>query len=132
MEQAKDWAVGIAVFGTVALVGYSAYKCFRRKKSVSINALMGCMFEDTVTGLAKTGLDIGKAAWNKGVKPGAVEVYKKGLKPIGKTIFNKALKPGYKQLKSVPKKLEHESQKALKKTGNTLKKGVKKILRFGF
>lgn len=111
--------------GGVAFIGYGLYKCYRRKGKVD---LASCFLTGAGETLIDSGIDLGKYAWNKGIRPVSEEIYKKGLKPVGKGIFNKALKPGYKQIKSLPKKLEHESQKA----GKTTWKGVKKILSFGF
>lgn len=142
-QKFQSVAIGVAVTGAVAIVGYSVYKCYRKKKRLSVSAMMSCFFTGAVESMAESVFDIGKYGWNKGIKPGALQLYKKGLKPFGKTVFNKALKPGFKQLKNLPKKLEHDSQKAFKKFGNETKKaakktgkgilkGVKKVVTFGF
>jgi hypothetical protein len=142
-EKFQSIAIGVAVTGAIAIVGYSVYKCYRKKKRLSMSTLTSCFFTGAIESAAETAADLAKWGWKKGIKPGAVELYKKGLKPIGKTIFNKALKPGFKQLKNIPKKLEHDSQKAFKKIGNETKKaakktgkgilkGLKKVVRFGF
>lgn len=124
--------ITVAVVGGIGFVSWGLYKCYKKKKRMDGSALVSCMLTGGVESLAESGVDLGKYFWNKGVKPVSKEIYNKGLKPIGKGVFNKALKPGFKQLKHVPKKLEHESQKALKKTGKGLKSGLKKVLRFGF
>lgn len=142
-EKFQSIAIGVAVTGAVAIVGYSVYKCYRKKKRLSMSTLTSCFFTGAVESMAESVVDIGKYGWKKGIKPGAEGLYKKALKPIGKTIFNKAVKPGFKQIKNIPKKLEHESQKAFKKIGSETKKaakktgkgilkGLKKVVRFGF
>ena len=132
LDQIKDYAVTAAILGGIGFVSYGLYKCYKKKKRLDGTALVSCLLTGGAESIAETGVDLAKYAWKKGLKPVSEEIYKKGLKPVGKGIFNKALKPGYRIAKNVPKKLEHGSQKALKKTGKGLKSGLKKVLRFGF
>jgi hypothetical protein len=136
MEQIKNGAVGLMAAGVSALFIYGAYSCYRETGTLSLSGLSSCFLKGTVTSLAKTGADLLKSAYNKGIKPGAKQLYNKALKPVGKGLFNKVLKPGFKQLKHTPKLLEHASQKAIKvinplSSKNPVTKEVKKGLKKG-
>lgn len=145
VETVKNYAItGIAVTAA-GLVGYSLITCYRETGSISLTSLTRCFLKGgagAVFGLTK---DLAK----EGAK-GAKWVYRKGLKPVGKATFNKVLKPGYKQLKHLNMKklekasnfitpkplrklnpLDHRSvpRKVGKKTVNLVKKGFKKLFR---
>lgn len=145
VETVKNYAVtGIAVTAA-GLVGYAMFTCYRETGSISLTSLTRCFLKGgagAVFGLTK---DLAK----EGAK-GAKWVYRKGLKPVGKATFNKVLKPGYKQLKHlnmkklekasnfiIPKPLrkinplDHRSiqRKVLRKGSHAIKKGFKKLFR---
>jgi hypothetical protein len=121
----------VAVVGAVGIIGYSIFRCYKKKKSLSMSAITSCIFTGTIESLAGTAKDLGKETYKKLIKPGAVGLYKKGLKPIGVKTFNKVLKPAYKSMRNIPKKIAHDSQKALKKVGKKTKSGLKKAVSFG-
>lgn len=144
MEAIRDKMYTIAGIGFVGIVGWQVFTCYRKTGSVTPSALMSCFMVDTGKTLIKSTAELGKYVWDKGVKKGAVDLYKKALKPIGMKTFNKVLKPGFKQLKHTPKLLEKASQKAvhainpfeknrikkgLNKGAHSIKKGLKKVFK---
>jgi hypothetical protein len=60
MDNVKNIGITVAITGTVALFGYTIYKCYRKKKRLSMSTLASCMMTGTIESIAETAVDLGK------------------------------------------------------------------------
>jgi len=143
---AENISINAVLGGSVAIViGYGMYKCYQKTGSISIGSLMGCIAGDLTKGSIEAVKEIGKELYSGAIKPIAVGTYDKVLKPVGKktvdffkqnvippisgpvTVSNITKKLPGAMLKQIPFAGGATNAGDLKKIGDTLKKGVKKL-----
>lgn len=125
--------IAVASIGAISFAGYTIYKCYKKKGSLSMQGLTECLIEGTGGAFLDIGKGLAKSGWDltkKGGKIAGKFLKKEGnqfkdhvINPVGNW-SKRAAKDTGKYIVKAPTKVLHSTEKGIKKMFS--KKAIKK------